>query len=155
MRRGNYTLGIILIIIGITILLANFGMIKIDWYKYWPIILLVPGLVFEISYFIGRSNPGVLVPGGILTTYGILFLINILYGWHWMNQLWPLFPLGVAIGLFQLYLFGDREKMLLIPIGILGGFSLLALGFTITFIDLKLISPVILILIGLLIIFKR
>jgi hypothetical protein len=31
----------------------------------------------------------------------------------------------VAFGLFELYIFGDREKGLLIPVGILGGLSFL------------------------------
>jgi len=41
-----------------------------------------------------------------------------------MEKLWPIFPIGVAIGLFQLYIFGKREKELLIPIGILSGLSI-------------------------------
>lgn len=64
------------------------------------------------------------MPGGILTTYGFLFLTNSIFGWHLMEKLWPIFPIGVAIGLFQLYIFGKREKELLIPIGILSGLSI-------------------------------
>jgi len=41
-----------------------------------------------------------LVPGGILLTCEILFYINIVSGRPLMGYLWPVLPLGVAIGLF-------------------------------------------------------
>jgi len=67
--------------------------------------VLIAGIFFEASYFISCKDAGLLVPGGILITYGLLFLFNVYYGWNLMDNLWLIFPLGVAIGLFQLYLF--------------------------------------------------
>jgi len=119
MNRIHYILGILLVGIGILFLLSNFGFIEISWKYLWPLFLLVPGIIFEFGFFIYRKDAGLLVPGGILTTYGLLFLANVIYGWQLMEFLWPVFLLGVAIGLFQLYLFGEREKALLIPVGIL------------------------------------
>lgn len=155
MKKSNFLVGSIFIILGIAFLLSNMGIIHINFTQHWPLTVLIPGLLFELGYFIKRKDPGLLVPGGMLTTYGALFYINILYGWHWMGYLWPLFPLGVAIGLFQLYLFSDREPMLLIPVGIIGGFSLVALTFTLSFWNISLVISIILILIGLLIIFRK
>jgi len=155
LKRSNYIWGIILILLGIIFLLANLNILDIDFYEFWPLFLLAPGLIFELSYFINRRDPGLLVPGGMFTTYGILFYINIFYGWHWMAYLWPVFPLGVAIGLFQLYLFGGRQGALLIPVGIIGGFSLIALSFTISFIDFNLVMAAILIITGILVVFRK
>jgi hypothetical protein len=72
-----------------------------------------------------------------------------------MENLWPIFPLGVAIGLLQLYLFGGREKGLLIPIGILGAVSLFFLINNLFFINFGLVAGIMLMVIGIWIIFKK
>jgi len=155
MKKINYLFGLFLLFIGVLLILANFGVIEIAWDNLWPLFLLIPGIVFELSYFIYRKDAGLLVPGGILITYGLLFLVNVNYGWHLMDNLWPIFPLGVAIGLFQLYLFGGREKGLLIPVGILGAVSLFFLVNNLLFVDFRLIAGIILVLIGIWFIFKK
>ena len=155
MKKTNYLFGLFLLFIGVLLILANFGVIEIAWDNLWPLFLLIPGIVFELSYFIYRKDAGLLVPGGILITYGLLFLVNVNYGWHLMDNLWPIFPLGVAIGLFQLYLFGGREKGLLIPVGILGAVSLFFLVNNLLFVDFRLIAGIILVLIGIWFIFKK
>ena len=155
MKKINYIFGLLLLFIGVMLILSNFGVIEIVWDNLWPLFLLIPGIVFELSYFIYRKGAGLLVPGGILITYGLLFLVNVNYGWHLMDNLWPIFPLGVAIGLFQLYLFGEREKGLLIPVGILGAISLFFLINNLVFIDFGLLAGILLVLIGIWIIFKK
>jgi hypothetical protein len=139
----------------VILILANFGVMEIAWDNLWPLFLLIPGIFFELSYFISRKDAGLLVPGGILITYGLLFLVNVNYGWHLMDNLWPIFPLGVAIGLFQLFLFGGREKGLLIPVGILGAISLFFLINNLFFIHFGLLAGILLVLIGIWIIFKK
>jgi len=155
MKKINYLFGLFLLFIGVLLILANFGVIEIAWDNLWPLFLLIPGILFELSYFISRKDAGLLVPGGILITYGLLFLVNVNYGWHLMDNLWPIFPLGVAIGLFQLYLFGGREKGLLIPVGILGAISLFFLINNLLFVDFRLLAGILLMLIGIWIIFKK
>jgi len=155
MKKINYIFGFLLLCIGVILILSNFGVIEIIWDNLWPLFLLIPGIVFELSYFIYRKDAGLLVPGGILITYGLLFLVNVNYGWHLMENLWPIFPLGVAIGLLQLYLFGVREKGLLIPIGILGIVSLFFLISNLFFIDFRLLAGIVLVIIGIWIIFKK
>jgi hypothetical protein len=61
----------------------------------------------------------------------------------------------VAIGLFQLFLFGGREKGLLIPVGMLGAVSVFFLSSNLLFIDFKLILGIFLVIIGIWIIFKK
>ena len=155
MKKINYIFGLSLLFIGVLMILANFGVIEIVWENLWPLFLLIPGIVFELSYFIYRKDAGLLVPGGILITYGLLFSVNVTYGWHLMEDLWPIFPLGVAIGLLQLYIFGVREKGLLIPIGILGAISLFFLVNNLFFIDFGLLAGIMLVVIGIWIIFKK
>jgi len=155
MKKINYIVGLSLLFIGVLIILANFGVIEIVWENLWPLFLLIPGIVFELSYFIYRKDAGLLVPGGILITYGLLFLVNVIYGWRLMEYLWPIFPLGVAIGLFQLYLFGVREKGLLIPVGILGAISLFFLINNLLFVDFRVLAGIVLVVIGIWIIFRK
>ena len=155
MKKINYLFGLFLLFIGALLILANFGVIEIVWDNLWPLFLLIPGIVFELSYFIYRKDAGLLVPGGILITYGLLFLVNVIFGWHLMEDLWPIFPLGVAIGLFQLFLFGGREKGLLIPVGILGAISLFFLINNLLFVDFRLLVGILLVVIGIWIIFKK
>lgn len=154
MRGRNYFWGIILIFIGLGAILINIfniGFITIS--QLWPIFVLIPGLTFEASYFSTRKGPGLLVPGGILTTIGILFFFETFTNWNFAEYTWPIYPFAVAIGLYQLYLFGARERGLLVPVFILTTITVMA--FTIMFfgnvfywLSTSLIIPIILIAIG-------
>lgn len=161
MYGRHFTLGIILIVIGIfSILNQFFNFSFISMANLWPLFILVPGLIFEFSYFSSGRAPGLLVPGGILTTIGSLFLFETFTNWYFAAYTWPVYPLAVAIGLFQLYLFGNREKGLLIPVFILSavsGISFVSIVFNrvLWWFDTSLIFPVLLILIGLYVLFKN
>jgi len=166
MKKNNYILGIILIIIGVIVLLANSGLfgfsgVTVGWFfaYYWgTIFLIIPGLLFHYGYLAsGRKSPGLLVPGGILLIIGLTCQISVLFN-IW-GILWPGFILAPAVGLFELYLFDKREKGLLIPVVILGGLS--AVFFAIFSLNavfdrniMQAAIPVILILIGIFILFR-
>ncbi len=162
MSRKNKTLGVILVILGVLFLLKSLNIFN-PWEhisiwtvisKLWPsLFLILPGLMFHSSYFSGnRGNPGVLVPGGIFLVLGITFQLNVFFGlWGFT---WPLYIFAVAFGLFELYIFGSREKGLLIPIGILTGLSLLffissSLNKILSFNTRPYALPVVLIFVGL------
>ena len=155
MKNSRMVFGTFIILIGLVLLFENLGLIDIDLSLLWPLFLIVPGLALEIGYFAGGRDAGVLVPAGMLITYGLVFLANIIWGWHSMSYLWPFFPLGVAIGLLQLYLFGRRDSALLVPIAILGGFSAVAFLRINTGLGWDTIFPVMLIVFGILLIFNR
>jgi len=155
MKKINYLFGLFLLFIGVLLILANFGVIEIVWDNLWPLFILIPGIFFELSYFIYRKDAGLLVPGGILITYGLLFSVYAFYGWHLVENLWPIFLLGPALGLFQLFLFGGREKGLLIPVGILGAISLFFLINNLLFVDFRLLVGILLVVIGIWVIFKK
>lgn len=156
-RNSDIVIGAVLITMGILFLMSNLGYLNFTWSYVWPLALLVPGIYMHFAFFTGIDrNPGILVPGGILTTYGVLFYANVFFGWHMMADLWPLFLIGIAVGLFELYLFGNHDKGLLVPVGILGFIGLSTLLRTYISFDLrKYIVPAILIAIGALIIAKN
>lgn len=119
-RSASTIIGWIIVAIGVIGLLANMGIVNIGWENFWTLLIIGIGVAFEASYFTGgRANPGILVPAGIFMVTGAVLLVGAFIGWDWMEFLWPLFVLAPAVGLFQLYIFGGREKALMIPITIL------------------------------------
>jgi hypothetical protein len=129
MRNTGKILGTILVGLGILFLLSNLGLFNF-WSlfgfiisKFWATLFItLPGLMFHWKFFSGsRRDPRILVPGGILLVIGVTMQFSTLFG-GW-DITWPFFIFAVAFGLFELYCFGNREKGLLIPVGILGGLS--------------------------------
>ena len=114
MRKNNMVLGVILLGLGAVALLNNFGLINFHFsiWRLWPLIFLIPGLVFELNYFNNNGPVGLVVPGGILLTYGAIFMICSIFGYQHMIYLWPWTVGSVGIGLYQLYLFGERHRPL-------------------------------------------
>jgi hypothetical protein len=118
--KGKIIWGLIFIGLGVIFLVNSiFGYEFISASDLWPYIVLALGLSFEISYFNSRKDPGILVPGGILTTLGLLFIFETFTNWNFTGYTYPIYTLSVAIGLFQLYLFGEKKGGLLIPVFIL------------------------------------
>lgn len=164
-HKGTMLIGLVLIIIGILFLLSNFGIFSIYFNifdvgflfaHFWPMFLIIPGIIFHYSYFTAKTpDAGLLVPGGILLVMGFTCQISMLFDlWAYM---WPGFILAVAVGLFELYIFGTREKGLLIPVFILGGLSLVFFSFSLGNLWLlrTYLVPAILILGGLLIVTRN
>lgn len=164
-HSGTMIVGLVLILIGILYLLDNLGIFEIYFdifdigflfSRFWPLFIIVLGLIFHYAFFTAKSSDaGLLVPGGILLTIGATCQLSMLFG-LW-SYLWPGFILAVAVGLFELYIFGSKEKGLLIPVFILGGLSLIFFAISlgrISFLRMYLI-PAILILGGLLIVARN
>jgi len=159
------TIGLVLILIGVIYMLKNFGIFEIYFdifdvgfilSRFWPLFIIIPGLIFHYSFFTGKtSDAGLLVPGGILLVIGLTCQLSMLFD-LW-GYLWPGFILAVAVGLFELYIFGTREKGLLIPIFILGGLAVIFFAISLGRIWLLRIYliPAILILGGLLIVIRN
>lgn len=128
MSKSSMLWGILLIVIGIFFILNQY-FVGISWGRIWPIFILLPGLLMEISYFANpkAENAGVLIPGGILTVLGIFFFYSVFTNFKHMDKLWPIFIFAPAFGLFQLYLFRGKQKALLIPVTVLGVIGLIFL----------------------------
>jgi hypothetical protein len=107
MPNNKYSAGIILLLVGLVILLGKLGVFSFLGAVFWPLLVLIPGILLHVLYF-GRLVPAVvLVPGGMLVVYALLFIVCNLFGWDSLKYLWPLFIFGVAAGLYEYYLFGS------------------------------------------------
>ncbi|HOQ38347.1 MAG TPA: hypothetical protein PK033_07005 [Acetivibrio sp.] len=154
MKKVSPMWGLIFIFIGGLLLYDNiFDANLFSISRLWPIIILGLGLIFELSYFFGKKSPGFLVPGGILTVIGFLFLFESITGWNFSKYTWPVYIIAVAFGLFQLYLFSGKPKGLLIPVFVLTtvsvvSFGIIMLNMFISVINLGLLIPLALFLLG-------
>lgn len=108
-------LGVGIALIGVWLLLYNIGVVSsLPWF-WWPLVPLGVGVILHWMAFTEKGSEGLLVPGGLLTTLGVLFLACQLVGWGILEYLWPVFPLSVGVGFLELYLFGGRRVEFLIP----------------------------------------
>jgi hypothetical protein len=143
-NKSNLVAGIVLILIGIFFLAAQFGFVC--WENLWPFILIIGGMLFFIGFLTNRSNFGLLMPGSILTITGLLFLYTNAGHWYAMENLWPTFIVAPGIGFVLMYLFGPKGNGLWIPALIL---IILALIFYAEFWRIFHFWPIILIVAGL------
>ncbi|ORX23576.1 hypothetical protein BVF91_05170 [Thermoanaerobacterium sp. PSU-2] len=156
---GKKIIGIVLILLGLIYLNDNLGLlsrygITLDMSNIWPLFILIPGIMMEVSYLKQRKNPEILVPGGILTSMGIIFYFDIFTNWIYSEYTWPLYILSVAIGLFQLYIVSrDFVLMGLVMVitaaVILSYVSILYNQFSIVWLNPNLIISIMIILLGL------
>ena len=114
MTRKQSAVGLAILAAGIVILLGKLGVFAFIGSVFWPLFVLVPGILLHVLFF-GRMlpNAAALVPAGLLTVYGLLFFFCNLAGWGTLAYLWPVFLLGPAVGLYEYSLFGtDRSGRL-------------------------------------------
>lgn len=114
MPNNKYSAGIILLLAGVVILLGKLGVFGFLGAIFWPLLVLIPGILLHVLYF-GRLLPAAaLIPGGMLVVYALLFIICNVFGWDNLKYLWPLFLLGIAAGLYEYYMFGSsRQRVVL------------------------------------------
>lgn len=137
-RKNSYIIwGIVLIAFGVLIVLNQLDIIRMTGYMIPAVIMLGLALVFHLCYALGgRSRVGFLVPGGIMLLYGVHFLLGYIFGSNLFGKLWPLFVLGPALGLFELYVFSRGRSGSMVPVFILttiGGAALLRSFFDFSF----------------------
>lgn len=124
MKKSNSFIGLLLVALGVLVLVLrafDIRILEFDATDFWVFIVLIIGLAFELGYFLSGSKPGLLIPGGIITTIGLLFMFEVATDWEFAEYTWPIYIISVAIGLFQMYLFSRREKGLFISSMIVGG----------------------------------
>lgn len=159
MKNKNIFFGLLFLMIGLLWVCNKAFDIKIfNDYEFWPLCLILPGICFEISYLITKKNPGMLMAGGILLVVGTLLLFEQFTDWKYSDKTWPVYPLAVAIGLFQLYT-ATKKKGLLALVIILGlvslaCFSLTFFGDAFSIIEMTYLVPGILIIAGLALLFN-
>lgn len=107
----------ILLTLGVTFLLGEifgYGLV-------WPGFIAAPAVGLLLLYWFGSRSAGLLVPIGTLLTIASVCFISELFG-IW-SITWPGFILAPAVGLFLLYLAGNQNSGLLVPIFILTAIS--------------------------------
>ena len=106
--KGNRLTGIFLILFGALYLafqvLGQFDIVLFRFWELWPLFTICIGLALEIGYFQSERNPGILIPGGIVTTIGFLHLFESLTNWRFSAYTWPLYILSVVVGFFQYWM---------------------------------------------------
>ncbi|MBO2943233.1 hypothetical protein JJQ72_04460 [Paenibacillus sp. F411] len=129
--KKDLALGLFIIAAGLFILLGKLGFFAFLGRNLWPLLLLVPGVLLHLWYFTRRRSAELLIPAGILTVYGVLFLICSLGGWHLLNALWPILILGVGVGIYEYDFFESPRSRgaFLVSSGLIA-LSLLLLVFT-------------------------
>lgn len=152
MKISDFIIGLALVLLGLIFLFENFGIIEFDFSRMWPLIVILAGSGFWIGFFRSRKDSGLILPGTILLVYGFLFLFCALYGWWYMENLWPGFLFGPGLGFVLMYLFGEKEVGLLIPGSILLGLSII---FFLRYSVILDYWPLILIAVGLYLIYKH
>lgn len=94
-------------VICIVLLCKFIGILFIPIMSLWPLILLALGAACA-----GRTDSGALITGGLLFTYGIMFLACEIVGWELMQIIWPCFLLGPALGLYRSHIItGSRAQL--------------------------------------------
>jgi len=106
LNRQSAAVGIGIVAVGLIILLGKLGVFAFIGAVFWPLFILIPGVLLHVLYF-GRTVPSIaLIPAGILTVVSIILMIGNWFGWGLMKYMWPLFPFAVAVGLYEYYVFG-------------------------------------------------
>lgn len=117
-------IGFTLILVGLALFFNQLSFLDLRMVKIWPLFVLGLGAACQVSYFTnplrGTTNMSLLIPGGILTISGLLFLFLNFTQFIYIAKLWPILILAIAFGLFQFYFFGIRNIWILMSTVILG-----------------------------------
>ncbi|WP_027091103.1 hypothetical protein [Cohnella thermotolerans] len=107
MNKQSAAVGILILAAGLVILLGKLGVFAFIGAVFWPLFILIPGVLLHVLYFGGMLPAISLVPAGILTVVSVLLLIGNWFDWSAMKYLWPFFLLAVSVGLYEYYIFGQ------------------------------------------------
>ena len=125
MKKRNSLFGIFLIFLGFMLVINEIYDIDVlSFSNFWPVLILVPGILLEVSFFVLKKEPAILVLGGVLTTTGLLFIFETITNWKYSAETCPIYSFGLAIGLFQYYLYSKKNKTLLLFIFLLAFISI-------------------------------
>jgi hypothetical protein len=148
------TLGILIIGAGIIVMLGKLGVFQTILSWSWPLLVLFMGLLVHM-FVMNRKLPSIgYLPATFMIGLSLVFLLCAWFGWRWLGMLWPIIPLSIAVGLYEIAI-AERSRstrMLSIIIG-LGSFVLLLMLLFI-FMNAYLLA-IVLIIVGALIIARR
>ncbi len=149
-RQRSFLPGFLLIALGLVLLLPKIIAIRI--HDLWTVIILLAGLAFFLGFLTDRSRTGYLIPAGVLTTIGALFLYCSLEGWWNMRTLWPVLIAAPGVGFLLHYLVHQRDQGALDTALILLGSAVALLAFLS---EGGLVLPLLLVAMGVIFLFLR
>src|SRR3990172_8257141 len=80
-NRSSLIFGAILIGVGILLFVGQVFDLM-NWGEFWPFIVIGAGLAFFVGMFLtGKSAGGLAIPGSIITTIGLILLVQTMFGW--------------------------------------------------------------------------
>jgi hypothetical protein len=130
-NRQSAAVGIGVVAVGLIILLGKLGVFAFIGAVFWPLFILIPGVLLHVLFF-GRMVPSVtLIPAGVLTVVSVILLIGNWFGWGLMKYLWPLFLFAIAVGLYEYYIFSySRSRQVWTAAIGLAALSIIMFGMT-------------------------
>jgi len=106
-RRGTFTLGVLLILVGGFFLAVQFVPNLDSWWRNfadWPFWVIGPGLLFIVAGLISGEF-GLIVPGSIISGVGcILYYQNYTGDWQSWSYAWALIIGFVGVGVFIMHM---------------------------------------------------
>lgn len=109
--KKNNIVGLVLVVLGILLIVQKTIGIDIEiWSFIWPLFLIGPGITMHIEYFSEKKDSSSLIIAGILTTYGLYFLFNVVTRRAYAHTSSFIYPLGICIGFMESYLFGQKKS---------------------------------------------
>lgn len=129
--KGNKLAGLLLIVFGVLYLglqvLDQMGIVLFEFWDFWPLTIIGIGVIFEMLYFARKKSFGFLIPGGILTTIGLLHMFETLTNWHFAAYTWPFYTFAVFVGFFQVYMFTKQRWAMIVSLILFSVFTFLAM----------------------------
>lgn len=96
----------VLLVLGLFFFLRNFDYLPFGFYlhdieAFWPIFLIAFGLGFVVLFFFKSEDWGLLIPGGVLLFFGVIFLLRAMgiFYWHNFVDYWPVILIAVGLGI--------------------------------------------------------
>jgi hypothetical protein len=112
-RRGSFTLGFLLILMGAWFLAVQFVPGIEQWMEEiadWPIWVIGPGLIFIVAGLLSGVTE-LMIPGSIISGIGlILYYQNVTGDWQSWAYAWALIVVFVGIGIFLANLFKGKVR---------------------------------------------
>jgi len=116
--------GILLIVGGALFLLQNMGLFALD--NIWPIIFILPGIVFLYAFVVSRENWWAVIPGMALVGVSALIAFEQLFPRLSDNWGASIFLGSLALAFLGVYVrTATAEWWAIIPMGILGSLACL------------------------------
>ncbi len=94
--------GSFLLICGAYTFLKNYGIVDFPWQvNTWSVILLAFGISFIVLYLLKPQDWGVLIPGAILTFFGLVAIFENLswFSFRVLRDFWPAILIVIGLGI--------------------------------------------------------